>query len=314
MQLRQASDWVTKHNQRIYLKGSLKLSEIVSDSRSRSSSTSSSRENSSMKMSPPRLLRNDIMLNKKTRLAKGFVCRTWTRDFSPDLPRPNPPLKETLSVRSYVNVSNPLWRQAQIKNHQTTKIRMVCNKNNTKGDAKIDTHETQLDESSNIKEQDEIAKFIEIPSENAKCGETREESSMMSDSSIAESVNLADFLFKSVSLHATKSDSKCKEKSCECLENVRESSHENFPKVERVEFENNIKADQAVNTRASDSNSFPPIVSNYGGKACAVDVVRGSRVHRPNTVNLSFVKLTSGQKHARDTIRRSQSSKHSQWF
>ncbi|XP_031559246.1 uncharacterized protein LOC116295538 [Actinia tenebrosa] len=105
LRLRQSSEWVVKHNQRIHLKGSLKTgaphinSEInTCISRCHSSRTATGSQE-------PSLSQHSHSVKQTSKLAKGFVCRHWTRDFlSKDNESEQESEPSSLTIRSYVNV------------------------------------------------------------------------------------------------------------------------------------------------------------------------------------------------------------------
>lgn len=106
LRLRQSSEWVVKHNQRIHLKGSLKtgvpnLNPEINTCISRCHSSRTATGNPELGLSQHK--HSDKQTSK---LAKGFVCRHWTRDF---LSKESESQKEgepsSITIRSYVNVN-----------------------------------------------------------------------------------------------------------------------------------------------------------------------------------------------------------------
>lgn len=218
-------------------------------------------------------------------MAKGFVCRNWAREYLPDHPQPQPTLNGALSVRSYVNVADPLWRQNRPKNMQNTKKKSPL-RNTAYNEESVNTN-INLEQNNNVKKvdlQEECSAESTVSSE---------------DSSENESVNLADFLFKSVSFNNAKI----------CSKNGREKT-KNFPKVETKLPKQDIEK-PAERVVISAGSSFPPIAKSTE-KKCASNE---SRVHRPKTVNLTFANnIILGTVTKGEGVRRSQSSKLSKSF
>lgn len=107
LRLRQSSEWVVKHNQRMNLKGTLKtgapnLKPEIDTSISRCHSSRTTTGNH------PEVdfSQHSQRARQTSRLAKGFVCRHWERDY---LSKENISHKagepSSLTIRSYVNVN-----------------------------------------------------------------------------------------------------------------------------------------------------------------------------------------------------------------